>query len=95
MTAARFEKPGNRFNERIQNVRIVKSALTAKGIRQLSAEKTPKALRSIIVAVWDFVNWPFKPTKWLEIQPELQPVRNWNDNIEFIPGVMFVAYKIW
>ena len=29
--ATRFEKPGNRFNRRIQDARISKSALTAKG----------------------------------------------------------------
>ncbi len=39
--------------------------------------------------------WKFKPTDWLNIQPDIQLVRNKDDRLEFIPGVMFKLYKIW
>ncbi|MCX2982036.1 hypothetical protein EYC98_14325 [Halieaceae bacterium IMCC14734] len=52
--AAPFEKPVDIFNGRLQDIRIVKSALTAEDIDLLSSEEAPKKLRRGLVANFDF-----------------------------------------
>lgn len=51
---AKFEKPGDVFNGRIQDVRIANRVLSSKEIDLLSSERVPKALKKTIVADWDF-----------------------------------------
>ncbi len=51
---ARFEKPADVFNGRIQDVRIASRALSMKELDQLSAERAPRGLRDSLVADWDF-----------------------------------------
>jgi N,N-dimethylformamidase len=52
--SARFEKPADVFNGRIQDVRLANRVLSVSEIEQLSAEKTPDKLRSSLVGDWDF-----------------------------------------
>ena len=52
--AARFEKPDDVFNGRIQDVRVLNRVLTAKEINMLSAEETPARLKKNLVADFDF-----------------------------------------
>ncbi|RDH81859.1 MAG: hypothetical protein DIZ78_15515 [endosymbiont of Escarpia spicata] len=51
---ARFEKPADVFNGRIQDVRLANRVLSVSEVDQLSAEKTPDKLRSSLVSDWDF-----------------------------------------
>lgn len=51
---ARFEKPGDVFNGRIQDVRIAKRVLSAEEVDALSSETVPNALKNAIIADWDF-----------------------------------------
>ncbi len=51
---ARFEKPGEVFNGRIQDVRISTQVLKAEDIDALAAAVAPKALNKSLIADWDF-----------------------------------------
>jgi N,N-dimethylformamidase len=51
---ARFEKRGDVFNGRIQDVRISKQALKAEDIDALAAAAAPKALNKSLIADWNF-----------------------------------------
>jgi N,N-dimethylformamidase len=59
---AKFEKPGDVFNGRIQDVRIANRVLTDKEIDALSSEKVQGLLKIAIVADWDFAK-DMKTTK--------------------------------
>ncbi|MBA1446736.1 MAG: LamG domain-containing protein [Chromatiales bacterium] len=51
---ARFEKPTDVFNGRIQDVRLANRVLSVSEVDQLSAEKASDKLRSSLVGDWDF-----------------------------------------
>ena len=51
---ARFEKPGDGFNGRIQDVRISTQTLKAEDIDALAAAVAPEALNKSLIADWDF-----------------------------------------
>ena len=51
---AKFDKPVDVFNGRIQDVRIANNAFSAEQIDALSAEVAPKSLIKSLVADWDF-----------------------------------------
>lgn len=63
---AKFEKPGDVFNGRIQDVRIANRVMTAEEIDALSSETVPGALKKAIVADWDFAK-DMKTTKILDV----------------------------
>ena len=49
-----FEKPGDVFNGRIQDVRIAGKVLGANEIDALSAKVAPEAIHASLIADWDF-----------------------------------------
>lgn len=51
---AKFEKPADVFNGRIQDVRIANRVLSVSEVDQLSSEKASNKLRSSLVGDWDF-----------------------------------------
>jgi N,N-dimethylformamidase len=51
---AKFEKPSDNFNGRIQDIRITNKALDAREINAMAAPVVPEELKSFVVADYDF-----------------------------------------